>query len=117
MGLLMSSAVRTQDQATSFIPLVLVPQLFFGGSIVTVASMSAPLAAISKAVVAQWSYSGLGSAIDMNARIAHSPNYSKVSEFGRDYFAIAPGRVYLALGVFLVVEFVGMFLLLRRHQG
>jgi ABC-type multidrug transport system ATPase subunit/pSer/pThr/pTyr-binding forkhead associated (FHA) protein/ABC-type multidrug transport system permease subunit len=116
MGLLMSAAVRTQDQATSFIPLVLVPQLFFGGSIVTVASMSAPLAALSKAVEAQWSYAGLGSAIDLNARIAHSPAYAKVSEFGDDYFAISAGRVYLALGVFLVVEFVGMFLLLRRHQ-
>jgi len=45
MGLLMSAAVRTQDQATSFIPLVLVPQLFFGGSIAPIATMSAPLAA------------------------------------------------------------------------
>jgi ABC-type multidrug transport system permease subunit len=117
MGLLMSSAVRTQDQATSFIPLVLVPQLFFGGSIVTVASMSAPLEALSKAVVAQWSYAGLGSAIDLNSRIASSPAYAKVSQFGDDYFAISAGRVYLALAVFLVVEFIGMFLLLRRHQS
>ena len=46
MGLLISAAVRNQDQATSFIPLVLIPQLFFGGSIVPVATMSAPLAAI-----------------------------------------------------------------------
>jgi ABC transport system ATP-binding/permease protein len=117
MGLLMSAAVRTQDQATSFIPLVLVPQLFFGGSIVPVATMSAPLAGVSKAVVAQWSYGGLGSAISLNDRIAHSPAYAKVSRFGDDYFAIASGRVYLALGVFLVVGFAGMFLLLRRHQG
>jgi ABC-type multidrug transport system ATPase subunit/ABC-type multidrug transport system permease subunit len=117
MGLLMSAAVRTQDQATSFIPLVLVPQLFFGGSIVPVATMSAPLAGISKAVVAQWSYAGMGSAISLNDRIAHSPAYAKVSRFGHDYFAIASGRVYLALGVFIVVGFAGMFLLLRRHQG
>lgn len=117
MGLLMSAAVRTQDQATSFIPLVLVPQLFFGGSIVAVATMSPPLAALAKAVVAQWTYAGLGSAIDLNDRIAHSPAYAKVSRFGNDYFAIAPGRVYMALGVFVLVEFVGMFLLLGRHRG
>jgi ABC-type multidrug transport system ATPase subunit/pSer/pThr/pTyr-binding forkhead associated (FHA) protein len=116
MGLLMSAAVRTQDQATSFIPLVLVPQLFFGGSIVPIATMSAPLAALSKAVIAQWSYAGLGSAIDLNARIAASPAYAKVSRFGDSYFAITPGKVYLALGVFLVVEFVGMYLLLHRHH-
>jgi ABC-type multidrug transport system ATPase subunit/ABC-type multidrug transport system permease subunit len=116
MGLLMSSAVRTQDQATSFIPLVLVPQLFFGGSIVPIATMSAPLAGLSKAVVAQWSYAGLGSAIDLNNRISHSPAYEKVSRFGDSYFAIATSRVFLALCVFLLVEFVGMYLLLRRHQ-
>ncbi|MGZ6643951.1 MAG: FHA domain-containing protein [Solirubrobacteraceae bacterium] len=117
MGLLMSAAVRTQDQATSFIPLVLVPQLFFGGSIVAVATMSPALAALSKAVVAQWTYAGVGSAIDLNARIAHSPAYAKVSTFGHDYFAIATSRVFIALAVFLVVEFTGMWLLLRRHQA
>jgi ABC-type multidrug transport system ATPase subunit/ABC-type multidrug transport system permease subunit len=117
MGLLMSAAVKTQDQATSFIPLVLVPQLFFGGSIVPVATMSAPLAALSNAVVAKWSYAGFGSAIDLNTRIAHSPAYAKVSRFGDDYFAIATGRVLLALGVFMLVSFVGIFFLLRRDHA
>src|SRR5439155_5988902 len=116
MGLLVSAVVRSQDQATSFIPLVLVPQLFFGGSIVPVATMSAPLAALSKAVVASWSYAGLGSAIDLNDRIARSPAYAKVSRFGTDYFAISVGRVYLALVIFLIVFFVGARLLLRRDS-
>jgi ABC-type multidrug transport system ATPase subunit/ABC-type multidrug transport system permease subunit len=117
MGLLMSAAVRTQDQATSFIPLVLIPQLFFGGSIVPVATMSGALAAVSNAVVAKWSYAGFGSAIDLNERIASSPAFAKVSKFGDDYFAIAPSRVDLALIVFVVVFFVGIFFLLRRDQA
>jgi ABC-type multidrug transport system permease subunit len=117
MGLLMSAGVRSQDQATSFIPLLLVPQLFFGGSIVPVATMSAPLAAISKVVVAQWSYAGLGSAIDLNARIAASPSYAKVSRFGDDYFAISTGRVFGILALFLLVFFGGVALLLRRHRA
>jgi ABC-type multidrug transport system permease subunit len=117
MGLLMSAAVKTEDQATSFIPLVLVPQLFFGGSIVPVATMSAPLAALSNAVIARWSYAGFGSAIDLNARIAASPDYARVSRFGHDYFAIATGRVALALLVFVVVFFAGIRLLLRRDHG
>jgi ABC-type multidrug transport system ATPase subunit/ABC-type multidrug transport system permease subunit len=117
MGLLMSAAVRTQDQATSFIPLVLVPQLFFGGSIVAIATMSTPLQVLSNAVVAKWAYAGLGSAIDLNARIAHSPAYAKVSTFGNDYFAISTGRVALALVVFVVVSFTGIFFLLRRDQA
>ncbi|MEA2141815.1 MAG: transport system ATP-binding/permease protein [Solirubrobacteraceae bacterium] len=117
MGLLMSAAVRTQDQATSFIPLVLVPQLFFGGSIVAIATMSTPLQVLSNAVVAKWSYAGLGSAIDLNARIAGSPAYAKVSTFGDDYFAITTGRVALALVIFVVVSFVGIFFLLRRDHA
>jgi ABC-type multidrug transport system ATPase subunit/ABC-type multidrug transport system permease subunit len=116
MGLLMSAAVRTQDQATSFIPLVLVPQLFFGGSIVPVATMSAPLAALSNAIVAKWSYAGLGSSIHLNDRIAASPAFAKVSKFGDSYFAIAPARVDLALIVFVGVFFAGIFLLLRRDS-
>ena len=78
--------------------------------------MSAPLAALSNAVVAKWSYAGFGSAIDLNNRIAHSPAYAKVSRFGDDYFAIATGRVLLALGVFMLVSFVGIFFLLRRDH-
>ncbi|HEY1540755.1 MAG TPA: ATP-binding cassette domain-containing protein [Solirubrobacteraceae bacterium] len=116
MGLLMSAAVRTQDQATSFIPLVLVPQLFFGGSIVPVATMSAPLAALSNAIVAKWSYAGLGSSIHLNGRIAASPAFAKVSKFGDSYFAIAPARVDLALIVFVGVFFTGIFFLLRRDS-
>jgi ABC transport system ATP-binding/permease protein len=117
MGLLMSAAVKTEDQATSFIPLVLVPQLFFGGSIVPVATMSAPLEALSNAVIARWSYAGFGSAIDLNARIAASPDYARVSRFGDDYFAIATSRVAAALLIFIVVFFTGVRLLLRRDHG
>ncbi len=116
MGLVMSAAVKTQDQATSFIPLVLVPQLFFGGSIVPVATMSTGLAIVSNAVVAKWSYAGFGSAIDLNGRIADSPALAKVSKFGDSYFAITPLTVDLALVVFVLVFFAGIFGLLRREQ-
>jgi hypothetical protein len=95
---------------------VLVPQLFFGGSIVPVATMSTGLAIVSNAVVAKWSYAGFGSAIDLNGRIADSPALAKVSKFGNDYFAIAPLTVDLALVVFVLVFFAGIYGLLRREQ-
>jgi ABC transport system ATP-binding/permease protein len=115
MGLLVSAVVRNQDQATSFIPLVLIPQLFFGGSIVATADMSGPLRAVTKVVVTQWSYAGLGTAVDMNGRIAADHNYSRVSRFGHDYFTLSSGSTYLILAAFIV----GLFLLvgwtLRRR--
>jgi ABC-type multidrug transport system ATPase subunit/ABC-type multidrug transport system permease subunit len=116
MGLLMSAAVKTQDQATSFIPLVLIPQLFFGGSIVPVATMSGPLAAFSNAIIAKWSYAGFGSSIDLNERINRNPEYAAVSKFGNSYFAIDPIRVELALVIFIIVSFAGVFFLLRRDR-
>jgi ABC-type multidrug transport system permease subunit len=114
-GLVVSAVVRNQDQATSFIPLVLIPQLFFGGSIVATAQMSAPLRAITKVVVTQWSYAGLGAAIDMNKRIAESPNYSKVSSFGPHYFTLSRGSTYLVLGAFIIGLMLITGVLLRRH--
>jgi ABC-type multidrug transport system ATPase subunit/ABC-type multidrug transport system permease subunit len=115
MGLFVSAAVRNQDQATSFIPLVLIPQLFFGGSIVATAEMSAPMQAITKAVVTQWSYAGLGTAIDMNGRIAGDPKYAKVSRFGHEYFTLSRGTTYLILMGFVLVGFIGVAWMLKRR--
>jgi ABC-type multidrug transport system ATPase subunit/ABC-type multidrug transport system permease subunit len=115
MGLLVSAVVRNQDQATSFIPLVLIPQLFFGGSIVAVADMSGPLKAITKVVVSQWSYAGLGAAIDMNGRIAADPNYSRVARFGHNYFTLSRGSTYLILVAFVVGLFLIVAWTLRRR--
>ena len=41
MGLAISAGVTTEDQAMSFIPLALIPQLLFAGAIVPVIQMSA----------------------------------------------------------------------------
>jgi ABC-type multidrug transport system ATPase subunit/ABC-type multidrug transport system permease subunit len=117
MGLLMSAAVRTQDQATSFIPLILIPQLFFGGSIVPIATMSAPLAALSNVVVANWSYAGVGSELGLNARISADRAYARISGYGTEYFDAASRSVILILIAFVVVSFVGAALMLRRQSA
>jgi ABC-type multidrug transport system permease subunit len=117
MGLVMSAAVRTQDQATSFIPLLLIPQLFFGGSIVPIATMSAVLAGVTNIIVAQWAYAGIGSAVDLNAKIAGDRAYARISQFGTDYFDAASRSVLLVLAAFVVVSFVAVALLLRRRSA
>jgi ABC-type multidrug transport system permease subunit len=117
MGLMMSAAVRTQDQATSFIPLLLIPQLFFGGSIVPIATMSAFLAGLSNVIVAQWAYAGVGSAVGLNGRIAADRAYARISQFGTDYFDAATRSIYLVLAVFVVASFAGVALLLRRRSA
>ena len=115
MGLFISAAVRNQDQATSFIPLLLIPQLFFGGSIVATAEMSAPMREATKVVVTQWSYAGLGAAIDMNKRIALDPKYGKVARFDHAYFTLTRASTYLILIGFTLVVFLGTAWMLRRR--
>jgi ABC-type multidrug transport system ATPase subunit/ABC-type multidrug transport system permease subunit len=115
MGLLISAFVRNQDQATSFIPLLLIPQLFFGGSIVATAEMSAPMREATKVVVTQWSYAGLGAAIDMNGRIASDPKYGKVARFDHAYFTLSRGATYLILAGFILVTFMATAWVLKRR--
>jgi hypothetical protein len=115
MGLLVSAAVRTEDQATSFIPLVLIPQLLFSGAIVAVAKMSEPVQSLSQVIFAQWSFAGAGTAIDMNARIAADPEYAAVSAYGTDFFDVSAGTTLLILGAFLVA-FLGATALLLRSR-
>jgi ABC transport system ATP-binding/permease protein len=99
LGLVVSAAVRSQEQATSLIPLVLIPQLLFGGAIVPVAKMSEPLQAVSAAVFDRWAYAGVGTAIDLEERLGVPSAYG-------DFFALAAPSAALILAFF-----AGFFLL------
>jgi ABC transport system ATP-binding/permease protein len=96
MGLTISAIVRSQEQATSAIPLVLVPTLLFGGAIVPIASMTAPLKVVAGLVFARWSYANAGEVIDMNQRIANF-GPSRASVFGGNFFVVGTGEVTLIL--------------------
>jgi ABC transport system ATP-binding/permease protein len=115
MGLAVSALASSQDQATSFIPLVLIPPLLFAGSLVPVPAMREPVRAISSFVFSRWSFAGVGSSIDFNARIAENPAFAHVSRFGSDFFAVSFLHVMLLLVAFLAVFLACVTLLLRRR--
>jgi ABC-type multidrug transport system ATPase subunit/pSer/pThr/pTyr-binding forkhead associated (FHA) protein len=96
MGLLVSASVGSEDQAASFVPLLLIPQLLFGGSVMPVHQMGFVLKVLSKTIVAQWAFAGVGSAIHMNTRIADDPPFAAVSRFGHSFFGLS---VALPVGV------------------
>jgi len=116
MGLLVSATVGSQDQATSFIPLVLIPQLLFAGAIVTVQSMGEPVQTLSNAVFSRWALAGIGSTIDMDARIAEDPVLAQANTFG-DFFGLDPLAGAGLLAGFLVLFVAWVALLLRRPPG
>jgi hypothetical protein len=115
MGLGISALVRTQDQATSFIPLTLIPQLFFAGAIVGVEKMGAAVAALSKLAFAQWAFAGAGTAIDMEDRIAADPPFARTNGFGPDFFDLGLPVALAVLTGFLAVLLLAVGLLLRRR--
>jgi ABC-type multidrug transport system ATPase subunit/pSer/pThr/pTyr-binding forkhead associated (FHA) protein/ABC-type multidrug transport system permease subunit len=116
LGLLVSAAVNTEDQATSFIPLVLIPQLLFAGAIVTVKDMSGPILGLSNLVFARWSFAATGDATHMNARIKGDPEFLRLDRYGSDFFDLGPAVGPAILAGFMVVFFVAVLLMLRRTR-
>jgi ABC-type multidrug transport system ATPase subunit/ABC-type multidrug transport system permease subunit len=115
MGLLVSAAVTSEDQAMSIIPLAVIPQLLFAGTIVPVARMAEPAHTLANAIFARWSLASVGHAIDMNARIAADPTFRGVSQYGKDFFDVAVRTGLLIEAGFMVAFLAGVALLLRRR--
>jgi len=116
MGLLISTAVRTEDQATAVIPIAMIVQLLFGGAIVTVKNMGSAMGAFAGLVFERWSFAGAGNIIDMNGRIDLDQTKAARNNFGTSFFSL-PGVAALAiLLVFLVAMLAGTLALLRRQD-
>jgi ABC transport system ATP-binding/permease protein len=117
MGLAISAFARTEDQATSFIPLVLLPQLLFAGALVPVDGMGRAAELVSALMFARWSFAGVGTQIDMNGRIAGDDQFAAVSRFGPDFFDLGAGPTLGILALFLTALLTLAWLLLRRRLG
>ncbi len=117
LGLLVSSAVGSQDQAMSIIPLAIIPQLLFAGSIVPLARMAEPAHTLAYAIASQWSLAALGTEEHMNARLAADPEFSRVNRFGTHFFDVAFSTGVLVQLAFFAVCLGGAALLLLRSRA
>jgi ABC-type multidrug transport system ATPase subunit/pSer/pThr/pTyr-binding forkhead associated (FHA) protein len=103
MGLIVSVVVRSEDQASSFIPLILVPQLLFGGAIVPVHEMGLVMGLLSKVIVAQWAFAAVGHTVHLQDRIDEDKVFSQASRYGHHFFGLPPVAATLVLALFLGV--------------
>jgi ABC transport system ATP-binding/permease protein len=117
MGLAISASVRTEDQATSFIPLALLPQLLFAGALVPIATMGKVGEFVSAVMFERWAFAGAGSGLDMNGRIADDKGFSRFSRYGKDFFELDPAVSALILCAFIALMFGLAWLLVRRRQS
>jgi ABC-type multidrug transport system ATPase subunit/ABC-type multidrug transport system permease subunit len=116
VGLLVSTVARSVDQATSVIPLLLIPQLLFGGALVALERMGTVIKLLADLTVSRWAFAAVGSAIHMNARLAEEPKAANLSGFGTKFFGIELAASALVLVGFTAAALLGAALLLARRS-
>jgi ABC-type multidrug transport system ATPase subunit/ABC-type multidrug transport system permease subunit len=114
LGLAVSCAARSVDQAAGAVPLLLMPQLLLAGGLIPLAQMPRVMSAIANVIYARWSYAGLGSAARIGARLAGSDS-SSILGFDTRFFALTPATAMGILTAFAVVELLLAVLLLMRR--
>jgi hypothetical protein len=114
-GLTLSAFARSSDQATSFLPLILLPQLLFGGAIVTTKDLAGPIRLLSRLVAAQWGFAGVGNAVGMNARIAADPDFSRVSRYSSNFFN--HGELVIAIALLVMIAVCAIVLQARLRPS
>lgn len=102
-GLTLSAFARSENQATSFLPLILLPQLLFAGAIVTTKDLGQPIQWLSHLIAAQWGFAGVGNAIGMNARIAADPDFAPANHYSSNFFNHGELQVAIALLLMIAV--------------
>ena len=116
LGLLVSTVARSVDQATSVIPLLLIPQLLFGGALVALERLGTAIRVLADLTVSRWAFAGVGSAVNMNLRLAEEPKAAQLSGYGTQFFSIQPSVAALVLLGFTAAALLGAALLLARRS-
>ncbi len=98
LGLLISAASSTTDMAVTIVPLTLIPQIIFSGSIAAVTGFAKFLASIG--IVVYWAYGGLLSCFD--EATVERLGYGEWSAFGPWVIIVMHGVAYLAVATLLL---------------
>ena len=116
LGLMISALASSENQATSIIPLVLIPQLLLGGAIIPVERMSAVMELVSRLAASQWGLRGAGSATSVQVHIDRFPAYAKQADFGAGFFGTSVSTAMLALGLISLAHVAITVVALRRAR-
>jgi ABC transport system ATP-binding/permease protein len=116
MGLLISAAAGSEDQAVSLLPLAVIPQLLFAGTIVPVARMAQPAYSFASLVFSRWSLAAIGTSVHMNARMAENQEFARINPFGGRFFNVSFAGGLLIQVAFLALFLAGTAVLLHRRK-
>ena len=116
LGLMISALASSENQATSIIPLVLIPQLLLGGAIIPVERMSSVMELISRLAASQWGLRGAGSATSIQVHIDRFPTYASQADFGKAFFGVSVSTSILALVLISAAQVAVTGVALRRGR-
>jgi ABC-type multidrug transport system permease subunit len=117
IGLLISAAAGTEDQAISITPFVVLPQILYAGSLVPIDRMTDVMSGFANVIIGRWSLAALGTEVDMNGRFAENAEFARINRFGPDFFSVSLAKSAVILAAFLVVFLACVVMLLRRQAG
>jgi ABC transport system ATP-binding/permease protein len=112
MGLWLSAASRTSDQATIAVPILLIPQLLFAGALIPIERMPEALQLLSNVCIGRWALAGMGGALDLDERLGTT--LTNVSGLDGSFFAPSAAKPIAAMAVIGLVCLVGARWSLRR---
>jgi ABC-type multidrug transport system ATPase subunit len=115
LGLWVSALSRSPDQATSAIPLVLIPELLLAGAVIPVAKMIGAVKGVSLLAQSRWSFNGVGTALGLDTEL--SSDIGVVTGYSPAFFDRPISEPTLALVVFILVGLVGAAIALDRRIG
>jgi ABC-type multidrug transport system ATPase subunit/ABC-type multidrug transport system permease subunit len=116
MGLLISTIASSEDQSMTLLPLALIPQLLFAGTIVPLARMAQPARSIAEIIATQWSLAGLGTVLGMNGRMARDPEFARYNRYGTHFFDVPLVPALLIQLAFFAVLMTLVVVMLKRRQ-
>lgn len=113
IGLLVSAAVRNPGQATTALPLVVIPQFLLAGALIPPSQMIDPVRLLSDMTLSRWALSGIGGSLDLGAGI--SSELRTATGLEGSFFADGVGRPLLMIALLSVVTlFLAAIVLDRR---
>ncbi len=96
LGLLISAATSNSDRATSFVPIVLIPQIIFSGAVVSFERMGLIGEWLSNLMISKWGYQATGRILDLDTVSSTPLRFNGPAPDQADRIeALFPGSVFL----------------------
>ncbi len=117
LGLVVSAAARSVDQATGVVPLILIPQLLFAGALIPLGRMPRAVEALAQLSYARWAFAGLGSAVGLQGKFQANADAASALGFDPTFFALTPGASAAVLAGFSLFGLFFAAVLLNRRAA